>query len=218
VREGKKTQHKTSSFYWNKNSFFSLIVDSTMAAANFGALKPRISHSESYPLGISNTTNSNISKDVFTNAPFKPKLTTKQQQLPMATNKITAISPSSSHSTSSSNSQLIDLTVPTQTNVDSIIKEQARPSPPRRAVGSAGLASNFSTFGTINTTNDTYYFHSDRGNNDGHSSSEELTSSSSSTRKRHNKKKSSNTNTGNDSQQHAYANLSFNDAIVDELL
>ncbi|CAF0725762.1 unnamed protein product [Adineta steineri] len=47
---------------------------------------------------------------------------------------------------------------------------------------------------------------------------EELTSSSSSsTRKRRNKKKSS-INTGNDSQQHAYANLSFNDNIVDELL
>jgi hypothetical protein len=192
-------------------------VDSTMAAANFGVVKSRISHSESYPLGISNNTNSNISKDVFTNAPFKPKLTTKQQQQqqPMATNKINAISPSSSHSTSSSNSQLIDFTVPPQTNVDSIIKEPIRPSPPRRAVGSAGLATNFSTFGSINTTNDTYYFHSDRVNNDGHSSSEELTSSSS-TRKRHHKKKSS--NTGNDSQQHAYANLSFNDTIVDELL
>ncbi len=159
---------------------------------------------------------------MFTNAPFKPKLTTKpQQQRPMATtNKINAISPSSSHSTSSSNSQLIDLTVPTQsTVVDSTIKEQVRPSPPRRAVGSAGLASNFSTFGTINTTNETYYFHSDRVYNDGHSSSEELTSSSS-TRKRHSNKKKSSTNntTGNDSQQHAYANLSFNDAIVDELL
>jgi hypothetical protein len=136
----------------------------------------------------------------------------------MATNKINAISPpSSSHSTSSSNSQLIDFTVSTQPIIDSTLKEQPRPSPPRRAVGSAGLASNFSTFGTINTTNDTYYFHSERVNNDGHSSSEELTSSSSTTRKRHNKKKSSN-NTGNDSQQHAYANLSFNDTIIDELL
>ncbi len=134
----------------------------------------------------------------------------------MATNKINATSPSSSHSTSSSNSQLIDFTAPSQPIVDSTLKEQSRPSPPRRAVGSAGLATNFSTFGTINTTNDTYYFHSDRVYNDGHSSSEELTSSSS-TRKRHNKKKSS-TNTGNDSQQHAYANLSFNDAIVDDLL
>jgi hypothetical protein len=134
----------------------------------------------------------------------------------MATNKINAISPSSSHSTSSSNSQLIDFTAPSQPIIDSTLKEQPRPSP-RRAVGSAGLATNFSTFGTINTTNDTYYFHSERVNNDGHSSSEELTSSSSTTRKRYNKKKSS-TNTGNDSQQHAYANLSFNDAIVDELL
>jgi len=133
----------------------------------------------------------------------------------MATNKINAISPSSSHSTSSSNSQLIDFTFQPQPIVDSTLKEKSQPSPPRRAVGSAGLATHFSTFGTINTTNDTYYFHSERTNNDGHSSSEELTSSS--TRKRLSKKKSSN-NTGNDSQQHAYANLSFNDAIVDELL
>ena len=190
-----------------------------MAAANIGGSKSRISHSESYPLGINNNTNSNISKDVFTNAPFKPKLAAKQQQQQqqsMTSNKINTISPSSSHSTSSSNSQLIDLTVPSQTNVDSSVKDPTRPSPPRRAVGSAGLATNFSTLGSINTTNDTYYFHSDRANNDGHSSSEELTSSSSTTRKRHYKKKSS--NTGNDSQQHAYANLSFNDAIVDELL
>jgi len=135
----------------------------------------------------------------------------------MATNKINAISPSSSHSTSSSNSQLIDFTAPSQPIIDSTLKEPPRPSPPRRAVGSAGLATNFSAFGTIHTTNDPYYFHSERVNNDGHSSSEELTSSSSSTRKRHNKKKSL-INTGNDSQQHAYANLSFNDAIVDELL
>jgi hypothetical protein len=191
-----------------------------MAATNLGESKSRISHSESYPLGISNNTSSNISKDVFTNAPFKPKLVAKQQQQQqqqqsMVTNKISTISPSSSHSTSSSNSQLIDLTVPSQTNVDSSVKETTRPSPPRRPVGSAGLATNFSTLGSINTTNDTYYFHSDRANNDGHSSSEELTSSSS-TRKRHYKKKAS--NTGNESQQHAYANLSFNDAIVDELL
>jgi hypothetical protein len=135
----------------------------------------------------------------------------------MGTNKFNTISPSSSHSTSSSNSQLIDFTTPSQPIIDSTIKEQPRPSPPRRAVGSAGLATNFSTLGTINTTNDAYYFHSERIHNDGHSSSEELTSSSSTSRKRHNKKKSS-INTGNDSQQHAYANLSFNDAIVDELL
>lgn len=135
----------------------------------------------------------------------------------MTTNIMNTISPSSSQSTSSSSSQLIDFTAPSQTTMDSILKEQSRPSPPRRPVGSAGLATNFSTLGTINTTNDTYYFHSDRVNNDGHSSSEELTSSSSSTRKRHSKKKSS-TNAGNDSQQHAYANLSFNDAIIDELL
>lgn len=126
------------------------------------------------------------------------------------------ISPSSSHSTSSSNSQLIDFNLPSQPIFDSTTKN---PSPPRRAVGSAGLASNFSTFGTINTTNDTYYFHSDRINTDGHSSSEELTSSSSSTTKKRHQKKKTSTNTGNDSQQqHAYANLSFNDAIVDELL
>jgi hypothetical protein len=200
-----------------------MIVDSTAAAFNFNTSKQKIPHSESYPPGINNnntSTNSNnqssISKDVFTNAPFKSKVTSKQQRA-MATNKTNAISPSSSHSTSSSNSQLIDLTVPSQTIVDSTIKDQTRPSPPRRAVGSAGLATNFSTFGTINPSNDTYYFHSEPVNNDGHSSSEELTSSSS-TRKRHNKKKSSINTTGNNSQQHAYANLSFNDAIVDELL
>jgi hypothetical protein len=205
------------------SSSSSLVVDPTSSAYNFSVSKQKIPHSESYPPGINNNNNnpnsnnqSTISKDVFTNAPFKSKATTKQQRT-MTTNKVNAISPSSSHSTSSSNSQLIDLTGPSQSIVDSTLKDQSRPSPPRRAVGSAGLATNFSAFGTINTTNDTYYFHSDRVNNDGHSSSEELTSSSS-TRKRHNKKKSSITNTGNNSQQHAYANLSFNDAIVDELL
>ncbi|CAF4184064.1 unnamed protein product, partial [Rotaria magnacalcarata] len=126
------------------------------------------------------------------------------------------ISPTSSHSTSSSNSQLIDFTVPAQRIADSTSKEQLPISPTRRNVGSAGLATNFSTFKTINSTNDKYYFHSEHINNDGHSSSEELTSSSS-LRKRNQKKKSSN-NAGHDSQQHAYANLSFNDAIVDELL
>jgi hypothetical protein len=136
----------------------------------------------------------------------------------MATNKANTVSPSSSQSTSSSNSQLIDITVPSQTTVDSTLKEHYRSSPTRRAVGSAGLATNFSTFGSINTTNDTYYFHSDRVNNDGHSSSEELTTSSSSSRKRNSHKKKSSNQTGNDSQQHAYSNLSFNDAIVDELL
>ncbi len=200
--------------------FLSLVIDPIPSSYNFDITKQKIPHSESYPPGINNTTNPNnqstISKDVFTNAPFKTKLTAKQQHS-MATNKTNAISPSSSHSTSSSNSQLIDITVPSQTTVDSTLKEHSRSSPTRRAVGSAGLATNFSAFGTIHTTNDPYYFHSERVNNDGHSSSEELTSSSSSTRKRHNKKKSL-INTGNDSQQHAYANLSFNDAIVDELL
>jgi len=206
------------------SSFF-IIVEPASSAFNSIIPKPKIPHSESYPPGINNNntinTNSNnqssISKDVFTNAPFKSKLTSKQQRT-MTTNKTNAISPSPSHSTSSSNSQLIDLTVPTQTTVDSTIKEQTRPSPPRRAFGSAGLATNFSTLGTLNSSNDTYFFHSERVNNDGHSSSEELTSSSSSTRKRHNKKKSSIGTTGNTSQQHASANLSFNDAIVDELL
>jgi hypothetical protein len=77
------------------------------------------------------------------------------------------------------------------------------------------LTTHFQTLSHVNTTsNDTYYFHSDRSNFDGHSSNEELTSS----RKRHNKKKSS-VNTGHDNQeQHAYANLSFNDTIVDEFL
>ncbi|CAF3385588.1 unnamed protein product [Rotaria socialis] len=196
------------------------VVDSTSSAYSFCVSKQKIPHSESYPPGINNTsTNSNnqssISKDVFTNAPFKPKLTPKQHR-PMASNKVNAISPTSSHSTSSSNSQLIDFTIPVQRVADSTSKEQLPISPTRRDVGSAGLATNFSTFKTINSTNDKCYFHSEHINNDGHSSSEELTSSSS-LRKRNQKKKSSN-NAGHDSQQHAYANLSFNDAIVDELL
>ena len=166
------------------------------------------------------TNQSSISKDVFTNAPFKPKSNPKAppppvQQRSIGNNKTNTVSPTSSHSTSSSNSQLIDLTVPMSSNVDSTIREPPRISPPRRPGGSAGLASHFGTLGTINSTNDTYYFHSDRGIHDGHSSSEELTSSSSSTRKRSKKKK---TSTTNESQQHAYANLSFNDTIVDEFL
>ncbi|CAF0737677.1 unnamed protein product [Adineta steineri] len=195
-------------------------TSSSSSAFNFGTSTQKLPHSESFPPGITNNTNPNnqsaISKDVFTNAPFKTKLTTKQQRS-MAANKTNAISPSSSHSTSSSNSQLIDFTVPSHSTVESTIKEQTLSSPIRRPVGSAALATNFSTFGGINTKNDAYYFHSERVN-EGHSSGEELTSSSSSsTRKRRNKKKSS-INTGNDSQQHAYANLSFNDNIVDELL
>ncbi|CAM4760708.1 unnamed protein product [Rotaria magnacalcarata] len=196
------------------------VVDSTSSAYSFCVSKQKIPHSESYPPGINNTSTSSnnqssISKDVFTNAPFKPKLTPKQHRT-MASTKANAISPTSSHSTSSSNSQLIDFTVPAQRIADSTSKEQLPISPTRRNVGSAGLATNFSTFKTINSTNDKYYFHSEHINNDGHSSSEELTSSSS-LRKRNQKKKSSN-NAGHDSQQHAYANLSFNDAIVDELL
>ncbi|CAF4338623.1 unnamed protein product, partial [Rotaria sp. Silwood2] len=198
------------------------VTDSTSSTYNFNLSKQKIPHSESYPPGnttittittTTTTTNPNnqlaISKDVFTNAPFKAKITTKQQN-PMTTNKNNTISPSSSQSTSSSNSQLIDFTVPSQTIVDSTSKEQSQLSPTRRLVGSAGLATNFSTFKTTNTTNNQYYFQSEHINNDGHSSSEELTTSS--TRKRHRKKKSSQ-NTGHDSQQHAYANLSFNDAI-----
>lgn len=155
---------------------------------------------------------------MFTNAPFKPKLTTKQQhQHSMTSNKVNTISPSSSHSTSSSSSQLIDFTVSPQTTTDSTVKEQSQISPPRRAVGSAGLASSFGALRSVNTTNDTFYSQPERTRHDGHSSSEELTTTSSSTRKRNQKKKSS-LNTGHDSQQHAYANLSFNDAIVDELL
>ncbi|CAF0990820.1 unnamed protein product [Rotaria sordida] len=203
------------------------VTDSTSSIYNFSLSKQKIPHSESYPPGSSSnitttttstttTTNPNnqssISKDVFINAPFKTKITPKQQNI-MTTNKTNTISPSSSQSTSSSNSQLIDFTVPSQTIVDSTLKEQLQLSPTRRPVGSAGLATNFSTF---KTTNNKYYFHSEHINNDGHSSSEELTTSSS-RRKRHRKKKSS-INTGHDSQQHAYANLSFNDAIVDELL
>jgi hypothetical protein len=191
--------------------FFSsfLVVDTaTSLAYNFDVLKQKIPHSESYPPGINSNPN-NQSKDVFINAPFKTKITIKQQNS-TTTNKINAISPSSSHSTSSSNSQLIDFTVPSQPIIDSTLRSS---SPSRRPSGSAGLVASFST---INTTNDTYYFKSEHVNNDGHSSSEELTSSSSS-RKRHNKKKSS-LNSGNESQQeqHAYANLSFNDAVVDE--
>src|ERR1044072_6785744 len=126
-------------------NFFSRLVDPISTAYNFGIPKQKIPHSESYPPGINNNNNnidsnnqSSISKDVFTNAPFKTKLTIQQQpqQRPMATNKINATSPTSSHSTSSSNSQLIDFTVPTQSTVDSTLKEQIRPSPPRRAVGS----------------------------------------------------------------------------------
>lgn len=206
--------------------FVLVLVDSNTNAFQFGVFKGRISHSESYPLGMNNNAHasnqSSISKDVFTNAPFKPKSNPKVpppvQQRSIGNNKTNTVSPTSSHSTSSSNSQLIDLTVPVSSTVDSTIREPVRVSSPRRSGGSVGLASQFGTLGTINSTNDTYYFHSDRGTHDGHSSSEELTSSSSSTRKRSKKKKSSTTNSNNDSQQHAYANLSFNDTIVDEFL
>ena len=208
-------------------SFFLVLADTNTSAFKFGVFKPtKISHSESYPLGMSNN-QASVSKDVFTNAPFKPKSNPKpptqpvQQQRLIPSNKTNTISPTSSHSTSSSNSQLIDLTVTISntTTVDPTVREPLRSSPPRRPVGSAALASHFSTLGTINSTNDTYYFHSDRANNDGHSSSEELTSSSSSTRKRSKKKKPSTNNSNTtDSQQHAYANLSFNDTVVDEFL
>ena len=126
------------------------------------------------------------------------------------------MSPSSIHSTASSNSQLIDLTVPSQSGVDSASKEKPLSSPSRQPVGSAGLVTQFSTLTTIRRTNDKYYFHPEYTHNDGHSSSEELTSSAA-IRKSHHKKKSSN-DTRYDSQQHAYANLSFNDAIGDELI
>ena len=188
-------------------------TDSNASGYNFGLTKQKLPHSESYPPGINTNTasaSSTISKDVFINAPFKSKVASKPTRT-MASNKVSAISPSSSQSTSSSNSQLIDLSVPPQPVVE--VATTAK-EPVRRAVGSAGLAAHFGTLGTVNSSNETYFFHSDRSNADGRSSSEELTTS----RKRHSKKKSSAT-TGPDSQeQHAYANLSFNDAIVDEFL
>ena len=187
-------------------------IDSNASGYNFGLTKQKLPHSESYPPGSNTNTasaSSTISKDVFINAPFKSKAAGKPTRA-MASNKISTISPSSSQSTSSSSSQLIDLSVPSQPVVEPPVAKE----PPRRVGGSAALAAHFATLGTVNSSNDTYFFHSDRSNADGRSSSEELTSS----RKRQSKKKSS-TNTGPDSQeQHAYANLSFNDAIVDEFL
>jgi len=158
------------------------------------SIKQKLSHSESYPPGTSATgsSTSQMAKDVFINAPFKNKYPSKTTR----SNVKTTISPSSSHSTSSSNSQLIDLSMPIETNSR------------RVAMGTSTNSTQIKP--------EAYFFHSDRSNvHDGHSSSEELTTSSSSSTKKRREKKKSNVES---QEQHAYANLSFNDAILDEFL
>jgi hypothetical protein len=163
-----------------KEYLFLLVVDTTNNSIPH--LKLDVLNNQSSP-----------SNDVFTNAPFKTKLTSKQRSI--GTIKVDTTSPSPP------TSQLINLNLQEQSTpkVQQYYSSSSSSSS-RRAVGSAGLATNFVHFAGSNNSNNI--------------SNPDLPPSSS-TKKRRNHHRTKMIN-DNEPEQHAYANLSFNDAIVDE--